>query len=153
MARSFSTFALSPGQINLAYPLVSAALPTAELARWRKYAKVMTAAQGPSRGVLGMCGEGAYLCGVMAFHVEPDLAHDQVLVVDLFVALDLIDQELAVGTLLDVADAKARELRCDAVRIKLGRDHEILTNLIEGAGYVSDAILLHKSVAGRVTTN
>jgi hypothetical protein len=153
MARSFSTFALSEGQIGLAYPLVSAASPKVGLARWRKYAEDMTAGQRLSGGVLGMRGEGAYLCGVMAYHVEPDLAHDRILAVNLFVALDLIDQESAVGTLLDIAEAKARELRCDAVYIRIGRNHQNLTNLVESAGYVPDALLLHKSVAEPVTTN
>jgi hypothetical protein len=153
MTRSFTTYALSSPEVVLAYPLVNAALPDVDLCRWQAFAEAMSNGYPDSRGVLGMRGGGDYLCGVMVYRADQDLRHGRVLALDLFVALDLVNQVLAVGTLLDIAEAKARELKCDAVHIRVGAKHKSLTKNIEGAGYMPEALLLHKPLAESVVPN
>lgn len=153
MARSFTTLPLPAAHVDLAYPLVSAALPGVDLLRWREYADIAGGEAEHSRGIIGLRGDGDYLCGVMAFHVGEDLRHGRVLSVDLFIALDLVNEGHAIRTLLDVAETKAREMRCAAVQISINSDHKGLSDTIENAGYVSEARLLHKPVTGRVATN
>jgi len=153
MARLFTTFALSSLEVMLAYPLVNAALPDVDLGRWREFAESMSSGYPDSRGLLGMRGGGDYLCGVMVYRADQDLRHGRVLAINLFVALDLINQVSALRTLLDVAEAKARELKCDVVHIRVGVNHKSLTESIVNAGYTADAVLLHKAIGERVTPN
>lgn len=147
MARSFSMLPLSAGEIGPAFPLVNAAYPTVDLARWRRFVEpLVEASASSSAGASGMRNEAGYFCGLMAYRVDRDLQYGLLLVVTLFVALDLVDETAAVRALLDAIEAKARELDCVAVHIRLGGEQSSLAKNVKAAGFRAEAQLFSKPV-------
>src|SRR5579859_2628896 len=120
MARFFTSFALSPDQVALAFPLVQAAVPVIDLRAWQNFIQATVDASGQATvGALGLRHEGGYVCGLVVYRKQQDLRHGTVLVVDLFVALDLVSDVPAAKALLHAAEAKAHDLGCAAVQIRL----------------------------------
>lgn len=143
MARSYRIVDLSGERLAIAFPLVSAVFPRATLADWHAFVAPF-AGDGGAGGVIGTVGEAGYLCGVLTYRREPDLTHDRVLQIDLFIALDLVERAAAVRGLVDAAEVKAAELGCRLVRIRLGDGAPRLEADLAKAGYRSDDRLLAK---------
>jgi len=145
MARFFTTFRLSPDQVALAFPLVHAAVPVVDLRAWQDFMQAtVAAAEQPTVGALGLRHEGGYLCGLIVYRKQRDLRHGMTLVVDLFVALDVVSEGAAAQALLHAAEAMARDLGCAAVHIRLNADWQSLTDHISSYGYGADAQILAK---------
>jgi hypothetical protein len=144
MARTFNIIELSGERLSVAFPLVSAALPDVALANWRAFVAPFAAGAGPAGGVLGTVGEGGYLCGLLVYRLDRDLRHGAVLEIDLFIAVDLVDRAAAIRGLIGASEAKASELGCRLVRIRLGADHLGIAADLGRSGYQPDAQLLAK---------
>jgi hypothetical protein len=136
MTRSFSSFALRPDQTALVFPLVRAAVSGVDLETWQGHVRSLGDGM-PSRpsGTLGLRNEAGYVCGLLVFRVDQDLRHGRVLAISLFIALDLVNEEEAAGALLQAAEAKARELRCAAMHIRLDAAQKSLMHRFAAAGY------------------
>ncbi len=148
MARRFTTFALPYDLVALAYPLVSAAVPTIDLAGWQNFVQPMIAADQPgSAGAIGLRHEAGYLCGLMVYRTERDLKHGRTLAVDFFVALDLVKETAAARALLEAAEAKALELHCAVIAIRLGIEQHALAHCVNAGGYRPSAKLYAKGVS------
>jgi hypothetical protein len=144
MARIFTTFTLSPDQVALAFPLVHAAVPVVDLRAWQDFMQATVASEQAAVGALGLRHEGGYVCGLIVYRKQRDLRHGMTLVVDLFVALDLVSEAAAAKALLHAAEATARQLGCAAVHIRLNADWQSLTDHISSHGYGADAQILAK---------
>jgi hypothetical protein len=145
MSRYFTSFALSPDQVALAFPLVRAAVPLVDLRAWQGFIRATTDAPGPATvGALGLRHEGGYICGLIVYRKQQDLRHGMTLVVDLFVALDLVSEAPAANALFHAAEAKARELGCTAVQIRLNAGWQSLAEHARSHGYGTEAQILAK---------
>lgn len=147
MTRSFSSFALTPEQIPVVFPLVHAAAPEIDLSTWRRFVRSLGEGtlSSPSGG-LGLRNEAGYICGLLVFRADLDLRHGRVLAVSLFIALDLVNEEEAASALLQAAEAKARELRCAATHIRLDAATRSLAQRFSGAGYRKEADVFCRSL-------
>ena len=128
-------------------------MPEVGLPQWKSFAASMTDGSARSRGVFGVAGGGGYLCGVLAYRTDRDLRDGRTLVIELFMALDIVNQAAAVQSLLDIAETTARERDCVAIHIRADGNHKFLTEKIRAAGYSSDARLFHKPVTGKIAPN
>lgn len=152
MTRSFTTFALPLDLVSVAFPLVSAAIPTVDLATWRSFVQPMVNAEPTgSEGVIGLRNEAGYLCGLMVYRVDRDLKSGAMLAIDLLVALDLVNEMAAGHALLQAAEAKALELRCSGIHIRLGSEQKALIRCLDAGGYRSSANLYRKGVTRPLT--
>lgn len=148
MTRRFTTFALPPDLVSVAFPLVSAAMPAVDLATWRSFVQPMINAEPiGSAGVIGLRNEAGYLCGLMVYRIDRDLKNGATLAVDLLVALDLVNVTAAGRALLQAAEAKALERHCAGIHIRLGSEQKTLAECLDASGYRSSANLYRKGVS------
>ncbi len=154
MAPPFTTFALRPEDIAVVFPLVRAIDADIDLARWRSFARRMIDAPAawPS-GAVGLRGAAGYICGLFIYRVEDDLRHGTILAVDLFTALDILNEDRAIRALLQVAEAKARELNCAATHIRIGTSQKSLALHFTAAGHIQEATLFCRPVESRLTAS
>lgn len=150
MARLFTSFALAPDHLPLAFPLVRAAVPVADLRAWQDFMRTTADGRQATSGALGLRNEAGHVCGLIVYRNQRDLRHGMTLVVDLFVALDLVNEGPAAKALLQAAEAKARELGCVAVQIRLNADWQSLAEHIRDLGYGTEAQLLAKPLPAAV---
>lgn len=143
MPSPFTAFALGPQDIAVVFPLVHAVAADIDLPRWRRFAERMLA---PPGGALGLRGAAGYVCGLLLYRVEHDLRHGMVLAVDLFTALDLVNEERAAHALMHAAEAKARELGCAATHIRTAAAQPALAALLAAAGHAPEAAVFCKAL-------
>jgi hypothetical protein len=146
MARSFSIHALSADEVPVVFPLVNGAYPALDLKQWNDAARPFAQAPAEACGLLGLRGEGGYFCGLLIYRCERHPWHEPRMGVDLFVALDLIDEGPAVAALLGAAEAKANALACLTVQIRVDDRHTALAKHVRDAGYSPSAELLTKAI-------
>jgi hypothetical protein len=146
MTRSFSSFALAPEQTAVVFPLVHAAIPEITLDAWRGFLR----AQGEGAGALGLRNEAGYICGLLLFRAEHDLRHGRLLAINLFIALDLVNEEEAASALLHAAEAKARELGCAATHIRVDAAQKSLAQRFSAAGYRNEADLFCRAIGAEL---
>jgi hypothetical protein len=145
MIRSFTAAPLTAEDIAVAFPLVHAALPEIDLALWRSFARGIVDLPSPyPAGGACLRNEGGYVCGVLTYRIERDLRHGTVLNVDLFAALDVTGEEAATRALLQVAEGKARDLHCPAIRVTIEKSGATLTRRLRTSGYRPEATIFCK---------
>ena len=154
MSIPFDTVALSGDQVPQALPLVQAAWPSVDLATWQRFVQFFSgrAAMGES-GVLALRDPAGYLCGILAYRLDWDLRAGPMLAVDLFAAIDLANSMRTVRALLDAAKARASELGCAGVQVRLCNEQAGLASHLRSLGLSSHAGLFWKKVAGAHTYN
>jgi len=148
MTKSFVSFALTADHVAVVFPLVQTALPGMTLEAWRRFARCLVdGSAGPlARGALGLRNAAGYVCGLLIFRVDHDLRHGKVLAVDLFIALDLLNEEEAGSALLQAVEAKARELQCTATHIRLDAGQKSLPRRLLRSGHCKEAELFCKMI-------
>lgn len=148
MTRSFGAFSLAREQIPVVFPLVQAAMPEVDLARWGSFARPLIENQPEDLGgIIGLRNKAGYICGLLVYKVTQDLRRGAVLAIDLFTALDLVSEETATRTLLDAAEHKARELCCAAMLIRLDKNQGTVSRHFAAAGHHPQATVFCKAVA------
>ena len=131
----------------MVFPLVNATAPEIDLARWRSFVGPLTdGAASAGSGAIGLRNGAGYVCGLLIYRRERDLRHGAVLAVDLFVALDLVNDHEATEGLLQAAEIKATELHCGAMHIRSDATQRKLSNRLAAAGYRKKASLFCKAV-------
>ncbi len=154
MAPAFTAFALGPEDIAVVFPLVRAVGGDIELAQWRSFARrIIDVPAGSASGAIGLRSAAGYVCGLVLYRVEHDLRHGPVLAIDLFTALDLFNEERAIRSLIQLVDAKARELSCAATHIRLGTSQKSLIPIFAAEGHNQEATLFCKAVEPRVAAS
>ncbi len=154
MVPPFTTFALGLEDIAVVFPLVRAVGGNIELAQWRTFARrIIDVPAGSASGAIGLRSPAGYVCGLVVYRVEQDLRHGPVLAIDLFTALDLVNEERAIRALMQLADAKARELNCAATHIRIGASQKSLIPHFAAAGHSQEATLFCKAVEPRLAAS
>lgn len=147
MNASFRVAALSGDQVSQAFPLIQATWPGADLASWVSYVAFFNGQSVAKRsGVLALHDQGGYICGVLAYQLDRDLRAGLILTVQLFTAVDLINSLKTVRALLDAAEARACELGCTGLQIRLYADQPGLASRLRALGLSSDASLFAKKI-------
>jgi hypothetical protein len=150
MTRSFATATLTSDDVALAFPLVHAAAPDITLERWQSFAKPLVDVLVPQpAGAIGLRNEAGYFCGLLTYRTDRDLRYGTVLTIDLFTALDVINDAEATNALLQAAEEKARQLNCAATLIRIDPAQKSLAKRIARAGLGSEGKLFCKHVAPR----
>ena len=154
MSVSYHVAALSGSQVPLAFPLIQATWPSADLAAWLSFVQSFNEAKETKEsGVLALRDSAADICGVLAYRVERDLRAGPILAVHLFTAVDLINSLRTVRALLDAADALAIELGCAGVQIRLRNDQLRLASRLRRLGLASEAGLFWKKIDSAQSRN
>jgi len=147
MAKTYSTFALGAEQIPVVFPLVREAMPEIDLSQWRRFAHPLVDGLAPSSsGIVGLRNAAGYACGLLTFRVERALRHGAALAIDLFVALDLVNDEQATFALLEAAEIKARALGCAALHIRADPAQRTLVERLVATGHRQEASLFWRQV-------
>jgi hypothetical protein len=148
MVRAFTTSSLAAADVDVAFPLIHAALPDVTLATWRDFARGFVGLPSPyPAGAIGLRNEAGYLCGVLTYRIDRDLRHGTVLSVDIFAALDVTGEEAAMRALLQAAEAKAHELRCGVARIQIDGHKGARAQRLVASGYREQASVFSKQLA------
>ena len=139
--------ALSDDEVPQAFPLIQATWPGADLTAWRSFVRFFNdrTAAGQA-GVLALRDPAGLICGVLAYRLDRDLRVGPLLAIQLFTAVDLVNSRRTVRALLDAAEARASELDCKAVQIRLYGDQTGLTSRLRDLGLSSEAGLLWKRI-------
>jgi hypothetical protein len=154
MSVSFHVTALSGDQVPLALPLIQATWPDADLASWLSFAESFNDQKATTgSGVLAIRDTAADICGILAYRADRDLRAGLILAVHLFTAVDLVNSLRTVRALLDAADARAIELGCTAVQIRLQNEQNKLASRLRRLGMASEADLLSKKIGSALSRN
>jgi hypothetical protein len=121
MSRLFIARALRPEQAAQAYPLLQSAFPALTLSRWTEFVRNLTRAKSRpadrAKGIMAIQSDRGYIHGLFSYSVAADLQHGRVLLVDNFVAVDLVASDSAVQALRQVMEEVATRLDCQAIRL------------------------------------
>jgi hypothetical protein len=148
MVRSFTAAPLSAEDIAVTFPVINAALPAVDFATWRRFARGLVDLPSPyPAGGACLRNEGGYVCGVMTYRIDRDLRDGTALNVDVFAALDVTGEDAATRALVQVAEEKARELRCTAIRVHLETGGDGLAQRFLAGGYRHQATVFGKRLA------
>jgi hypothetical protein len=146
-ATPFRAVALSESQAALTLPLAQVTWPDVDLEHWRKFIRSFAGyGERASSGILALRDASDYFCAMFAYRVDPDVRRGMVLTVQLFTAVDLANSPKFAQTLLAAAEAKARELGCSGVEIRLYRAQSNLAFQLRSLGLVDTAAIVSKTV-------
>lgn len=150
MNMPFHTVVLSADQVPEALPLIQVTWPSVDLASWQSFVQFFCAqtAAGDA-GVLALRDPAGDLCGLLAYRLDRDLRVGPVLAVHLFTAVDLANSRRTVRALLDIAEARASQLGCAGVQIRLGNEQSGLASRLRALGLSSEAGLFWRKVEPR----
>ena len=150
-AKSFRTVALSEDEAAQTLPLTQVTWPEVDLEHWRKYIRSY-AVHEPRvlSGILALRDAGDYFSAMFAYRVELDLQRGHVLTVQLFTAVDLSNSTAFAQRLLAAAEAKARDLGCSSVEIRLYRAQSKLAFQLRALGLVDTGAIVSKAVEAPV---
>ena len=144
---SFRTVALSEDQATLALPLAQVTWPEIDLEHWRHYIRSFGYGKRAPSGILALRDAGDYFCAMFAYRVGPDVRRGLVLAVPLFTAIDLANSPKFAQRLLAAAEAKAHELGCSSLEIRLYRAQSNLAVQLRSLGLVDTAAIVSKAIA------
>ena len=123
MRRSLSAANLSTADIEPAFALIQALHPSLTMDNWRSFARPLVDHEPLTQcGLAGVRNEAGYLCGLFAYHVEPDFAHELAFIVDVIAALDVVDQKHVIGATMEAVRATAHRLNCGITRVRVNRN-------------------------------
>jgi hypothetical protein len=154
MCTSFNAIALSSDLVPQTLPLIRATWPTVDLPTWRGYVQFFSGQAAPKiSGVNGLCdGTGCYR-GLYAYQLERDLLVGPVLAVHLFTAVDISNSPRTLEALLDIAEARAFDIGCVAMRIRLCDRQTELASRLRDLGLTADNGQFYKRVELRPFPN
>lgn len=147
MSMSFRVSTLSGDLVRQALPVIQATWPDADLASWQSFAEFFTGprASGEAGGLV-LHDPAGYICGVLTYRLNRDMRAGSVLDVHLFTAVDLANSLQTVRALFDAAEARACELGCTCIQIRLYDEQARLASCLRILGLVSDARLFRKQI-------
>jgi hypothetical protein len=143
---SLRTVALSEDQAALTLPLAQVTWPELDLDHWRTYIRSFAHRKRGHSGILALRDAGDYFCAMFAYRVDPDVRRSLVLTVQLFTAVDLANSSKFAQRLLAAAEAKAGEVGCSSLEIRLYRAQSNLALHLRSLGLVDTAAIVSKAV-------
>lgn len=117
MSDRFIVKPLDRRRVDQAWPLVQTGRAANDRDAWRHYAAALLRTN--HSGIRTVEGDHGYIHGLYAYQALPSPKHGKVLQVDLFLALDLIEPEVAIDLMLSDMDSVALTLGCGAVHLHL----------------------------------
>jgi hypothetical protein len=148
-AHSFRTVALLEEDAAQTLPLAQVTWPGMDLEHWRTYIRSYAGAEPrASSGILALRDAGDYFCAMFAYRVDLDVRRGKVLTVQLFTAVDLANSPAFTQRLLQAGEAKARELDCASLEIRLYRGQSNLALQLRYLGLVDTGAIVSKAVEG-----
>jgi len=134
---AFTLEKLDLSAARLAYPLVQAAESRVQLRAWMGFVR---RAQGKLRGVIIATRIGRkFPCGMFAYQCIQDPALGRVMMVDYFIALDILDAGPLTQAMVTEIDALAQQFDCQAVRAMLRHPHEEVAQCLISHGHTLDS--------------
>jgi hypothetical protein len=140
------TVVLSEDQAALTLPLAQVTWAELDLEHWRKFIRYFAYAERAPVGILALQDAGDYFCAMFAYRVDPDVRRGLVLTVQLFTAVDLSNSPKFAQKLLAAAEAKACELGCSSLEIRLYRAQSNLAIQLRSLGLVDTAAIVSKTI-------
>ena len=150
-ANFFRAVVLSEDDAAQTLPLAQVTWPDVDLPHWRKYIRSYAASSQASSGIVALRDAGAYFCAMFAYRVDLDVRRGSALMVQLFTAVDLANSPAFTQRLLSAAEAKARELACSSMEIRLYRGQSNLALQLRYLGLVDGGAIVSKAVEGPPT--
>jgi len=151
MVTSFRAVTLSEEHAALTLPLAQVTWPEIDLEHWRTFIRSFSASgERAPLGILALRDPGGYFCAMFAYRVDPDVRRGLVLTVQLFTAIDLANSPKFPQRLLADAEAKARDLGCATLEIRLHRAQSNLAIQLRSLGLVDTAAIVAKAVEQRI---
>jgi hypothetical protein len=153
MPRQFIARMLTPERVDCAYPIVRLAANDLSPDAWRQLSCAFLQPNDKrplNSGIVTIEDDDGYVHGLCSYSVTPDLRHGPSLLVDNFIAVDIVHTERARLALIDAMMALARRLGCHAVHLTVpvpGSPHESghsLSSAVLSTGERVDAIRLCK---------
>ena len=138
---SYQSGVMSDQLAPQALPLVQATWPEVNLASWLSFVRFFNG-EDPDSRMLAMRDSSGYLCGILAYRLDHDLRDGPMLSIPLFTAVDVANSLQTVRALLDIARARASELGCAGVQIRLDKQQSKLAARLRSLGLSSEAGLL-----------
>jgi hypothetical protein len=146
---SFRTVALTEAEAAQTLPLAQVTWPGVDLDHWQKYIRSYAAGiPEASSGIVALRDASDYFCAMFAYRVDLDVHRGSVLMVQLFTAVDLANSPTFSQRLLTAAEAKARELGCASVEIRLYRGQTNLALQLRYLGLVDGGAIVSKRIEG-----
>lgn len=142
---------LGSSDIEPAFALIQALHPSLSLKAWRGFATpLVDQKEAALRGLVGVRNEAGYLCGLFVYRVETDLRHAHAFVVDVIAALDIVDASTVVRAMMKAAQADARRLACEIIRVRVDRSQIALARFLDESGLeIEGQVLSMPSVQSR----
>ena len=153
MRRSFSVRRLTARQAAQAFPLIQSIAPDLRLEDWKSFSTQPATEGIGTRGVIAARDERNYICGLVCYHVAPNLRSRRLLIADHLIALDLVDRGGTIAALLGALEELAVLEKCGAVQAPApyiaGRAFEVdvLTlAVLRDAGFAREGLQLSKQL-------
>jgi len=151
--RSFAVAKLTHRRIPEALPLIRATWSNVDLETWRNFAKAFTRGSETSSGALALIDASRALCGILVYRVEPDLDGWLIFSVPLFSAVDMHNSSAAAGALLEAAIARAHEIGCRRLHIRLRPEQAAMVRSIAALGMSNVAGVYGLALGARAAPN
>jgi hypothetical protein len=143
------TVALSEADAAQTLPLAQVTWPGVDLDHWRNYIRSYTAgASKGASGIIALRDASDYFSAMFAYRLDLDVRRGSVLMVQLFTAVDLANSPTFTVRLLTAAEAKARELDCASVEIRLYRGQSNLAMQLRTLGLTDGGAIVSKLLDG-----
>jgi hypothetical protein len=145
---AFTCQDLLPDQAATVFPLMREAVPGLDLKTWLRFAKQVTNPRraAPAGIIVVRRRARSMPCGLFVYHRDRDLAHGPILVVEHFVAVDLLDPEPVMRALIDGLDALAGRLGCTAIRAMVLGQTSLVAAGLRAAGHRPEGATLWKQL-------
>jgi len=125
MRPPFHAMSLRDNRIAEALPLVRTNWPGLTLEEWRRFVRFfMNNSAADRAGILTLCDEDDYFCGLLAYRLEWDLSLGKILSAPFLVAADLANSSQPLMELLGAAERKAVALSCVGMQIHLANHQD-----------------------------
>jgi len=147
MTSSYAAVILSTDLVPQAFPLIRATWPGVDLVAWRSFVRFFNEQETAGQsGVQALRDPTGGLCGVFAYRLDWDLQLGPMLSVQLFTAVDVANSLRTVRALLDAVEARALQLSCGGIGIRLYGGQAGLAGRLRRLGLSSDAGFLRRDV-------
>jgi hypothetical protein len=145
---------LQNDRIHQAYPLIQAVRPGLSLEQWAAYAaRVLRDAEADNGGIATLQDATGLMVGLFVYHVASEPDHGRTLMVEDFVALDIIAPHAVAEHLAQAMESIARQLRCRAVHTAVscgeGKTGQYLVDMLHELGHRLESFRLCKSISAQ----
>ncbi|MGF1609973.1 MAG: GNAT family N-acetyltransferase [Kiloniellales bacterium] len=150
--RALRTSRLTKDRMAQAYPVIQMAVPELTFEAWRRFAGPLIAEDESRAGIVTVDNEQGYIVGLAAYRLEQDLRGGCTLLIDHFVAVDLVQREAVAEALVTELESLAERCHCSALHTRVpGSGSHSLANwlvaLMQTRGHDVSELLLRKSIA------